>query len=89
MRKTLTRLVLTASAVAIAAGSAVATPTTAQEPTSPTSCSLTSLVPYLTFRNGAASVRFLLDAFGFEVTTEQRDSNDGVIHVELRRGDAG
>jgi uncharacterized glyoxalase superfamily protein PhnB len=49
---------------------------------------MTSLVPYLTFRNGAASVRFLRDAFGFEETTEQRDSNGGVIHVELRRGDA-
>jgi uncharacterized glyoxalase superfamily protein PhnB len=47
-----------------------------------------SLVPYLTFGHGTASVRFLVDAFGFEVTTEQRDAEGGVIHAELHRGDA-
>ena len=47
-----------------------------------------SLIPYLTFRDGAASVRFLTDGLGFEVVTQQRADDGGVIHVELRRDDA-
>ena len=49
---------------------------------------MTSLVPYLTFQNGAASVRFLVTVLGFAVVTEQRAADGGVVHVELRRGDA-
>jgi len=49
---------------------------------------VTTLVPYLTFTNGAESVRFLVDALGFHVVSEQRSAEGGVLHVELRRGDA-
>jgi uncharacterized glyoxalase superfamily protein PhnB len=49
---------------------------------------MTSLVPYLTFRHGTASVEFLVEAFGFEIVSEQRGAEGGVIHAELRRGDA-
>jgi uncharacterized glyoxalase superfamily protein PhnB len=49
---------------------------------------MTSLVPYLTFRDGAASVRFLVEVFGFESVIEQRSADGGVLHIELRRGDA-
>jgi len=49
---------------------------------------MTSLVPYLTFRSGAASVGFLVEGLGFEIVTEQRSGDDGVVHVELRREDA-
>jgi uncharacterized glyoxalase superfamily protein PhnB len=47
-----------------------------------------TLVPYLTFRDGAASLRFLTEALGFEVVTEQRSEDGGVVHAELRRDDA-
>lgn len=47
-----------------------------------------SLVPYLTFRHGAASLELLTAGLGFEVVTEQRDDDGGVVHAELRRGDA-
>ena len=46
------------------------------------------LVPYLTFRDGEASLRFLTDALGFELLGAQRDDLGGVVHAELRRGDA-
>jgi uncharacterized glyoxalase superfamily protein PhnB len=49
---------------------------------------MTSLVPYLTFRDGEASLRFLTDVLGFEVVTEQRGEDGTVVHAELRRGDA-
>lgn len=49
---------------------------------------MTSLVPYLTFRHGPASLEFLISGLGFEVVTEQRDDDGGVLHAELRRGDA-
>ena len=49
---------------------------------------MSSLVPYLTFRDGAASVRFLTEVLGFQVVTEQRTEAGGVTHAELRRGDA-
>jgi uncharacterized glyoxalase superfamily protein PhnB len=48
---------------------------------------VSSLVPYLTFRAGAESLRFLTEVLGFEVVSAQRDG-DGVAHAELRRGDA-
>jgi uncharacterized glyoxalase superfamily protein PhnB len=48
---------------------------------------VSSLVPYLTFRTGAASLRFLTEVLRFEVVSAQRDG-DRVTHAELRRGDA-
>jgi uncharacterized glyoxalase superfamily protein PhnB len=49
---------------------------------------MASLVPYLTFHRGDASLRFLTDVLGFEVLAEQRDDDGGVLHAELRRDDA-
>jgi uncharacterized glyoxalase superfamily protein PhnB len=49
---------------------------------------MTDLVPYLTFRDGEASLQFLRDVLGFELVSEQRDARGGVVHAELRRGDA-
>jgi uncharacterized glyoxalase superfamily protein PhnB len=46
------------------------------------------LVPYLTFRRGDASLAFLAEGLGFEVVTVQRDEDGGVVHAELRRGEA-
>jgi uncharacterized glyoxalase superfamily protein PhnB len=45
-----------------------------------------NLIPYLTFRHGEESLRFLVEGLGFEPITVQ--AADGVIaHAELRRGD--
>ena len=49
---------------------------------------MTTLFPYLTFHNGAASVEFLVDGLGFDLVTEQHSVDGGVVHVELRRRDA-
>jgi uncharacterized glyoxalase superfamily protein PhnB len=49
---------------------------------------MSDLVPYLTFRDGEASLRFLGDVLGFELIREQRDAQGGVVHAELRRGEA-
>jgi uncharacterized glyoxalase superfamily protein PhnB len=49
---------------------------------------MTSLVPYLTFQSGEASLKFLVTGLGFEIATEQRSEDGGVVHAELRRGDA-
>jgi uncharacterized glyoxalase superfamily protein PhnB len=49
---------------------------------------MSDLVPYLTFRDGETSLRFLGDVLGFEQISAQRDEQGGVIHAELRRGDA-
>jgi uncharacterized glyoxalase superfamily protein PhnB len=49
---------------------------------------MASLVPYLTFQDGAASLRFLVTGLGFDVVTEQRSADGGLVHAELRRGDA-
>jgi hypothetical protein len=49
---------------------------------------MTSLVPYLTFQDGDASLRFLVSGLGFEVVTAQQSADGGVLHAELRRGDA-
>jgi uncharacterized glyoxalase superfamily protein PhnB len=46
------------------------------------------LVPYLTFRHGEASLAFLTGALEFEVVTVQRGEDGGVVHAEVRRGDA-
>jgi uncharacterized glyoxalase superfamily protein PhnB len=50
--------------------------------------SVTSLIPYLTFQNGASSVEFLTVGLGFDIAAQQRSGDGGVVHVELRRGDA-
>ena len=47
-----------------------------------------TLVPYLTFRDGDASLRFLTSALGFEIVAEQRAGDGTVAHAELRRDDA-
>ena len=49
---------------------------------------MSSIVPYLTFRNGEASVRFLVDGLGFEVVSQQLDDDGSVVHCELKRNDA-
>jgi uncharacterized glyoxalase superfamily protein PhnB len=49
---------------------------------------MATLVPYLTFRDGEASLRFLTAVLGFEVVTAQRTDDGAVMHAELRRGDA-
>lgn len=49
---------------------------------------MSSLVPYLTFRDGDASLQFLTGVLGFEVVSEQRGDGGVVAHAELRRGDA-
>lgn len=45
------------------------------------------LVPYLSFRDADAMLVFLGDGLGFEIVTEQRDEEGGLVHAELRRGD--
>src|SRR5262245_54350017 len=49
---------------------------------------MTSLVPYLSFHAGPASVKFLVDGLGFDIVTRQDSDDGGVVHVELRRRDA-
>ncbi|MEM9566462.1 MAG: VOC family protein [Actinomycetota bacterium] len=49
---------------------------------------MSTLVPYLTFADGNASLAFLTGVLGFEIVTEQRDDDGGVVHAELTRGDA-
>jgi uncharacterized glyoxalase superfamily protein PhnB len=49
---------------------------------------MATLVPYLTFRDGDVSLRFLTAALGFEIAAEQRGDDGTVVHAELRRGDA-
>ena len=49
---------------------------------------MADLVPYLTFRDGNESLRFLTEALGFETVSVQRDDRRGVAHAELRRGEA-
>lgn len=49
---------------------------------------MATLVPYLTFTDGDASLAFLRDVFGFEASIEQRDDDGALVHVELKRGDA-
>lgn len=49
---------------------------------------MSTLVPYLTFRNGQRSVRFLVEGLGFEPVAVQ-DGDDGTVaHAELRKGEA-
>lgn len=49
---------------------------------------MSKLVPYLTFRHGAASLSFLVDGLGFEVVTKQEADDGSIVHCELRRGEA-
>ena len=58
-------------------------------PTAADDCAaMSTLVPYLTFRDADASLAFLTGVLGFEVVTEQRDDGGALVHAELRRGDA-
>ncbi|CTQ48810.1 VOC family protein [Jannaschia donghaensis] len=43
------------------------------------------IVPYLSYRDGAAAIDFLTQAFGFEVVQRQ-DDGDTLQHAELRHG---
>ena len=49
---------------------------------------MSTIVPYLTFRDGDASLRFLTSVFGFEPVSEQRGDEGAVVHAELRLGEA-
>ncbi len=49
---------------------------------------MTTLVPYLTFADGDASLDFLRNVLGFEVSLEQRGDDGVLIHAELKRQDA-
>jgi uncharacterized glyoxalase superfamily protein PhnB len=49
---------------------------------------MTNLVPYLTFRHGEESLRFLTDGLGFERIAVQAADDRSVAHAELRRGAA-
>jgi len=54
--------------------------------TNPTE-SWASLHAYLSYRDAPAALRWLADAFGFEVTMQYPDDRGGIMHAELRRGD--
>ena len=47
-----------------------------------------TLIPYLTFRHGQRSVRFLVEGLGFEPVAVQAGEDGTVAHAELRTGDA-
>jgi uncharacterized glyoxalase superfamily protein PhnB len=49
---------------------------------------MANLVPYLTFRHGEESLRFLTEGLGFEPVALQAGDDGAVAHAELRRGDA-
>ncbi|MBX2798642.1 MAG: VOC family protein [Myxococcales bacterium] len=49
---------------------------------------MSPIVPYLTFQDGDASLRFLTEGLGFRVVTEQRGEDGALIHAELTRGEA-
>jgi uncharacterized glyoxalase superfamily protein PhnB len=49
---------------------------------------MADLIPYLTFRHGDESLRFLSDGLGFELVAVQRHDDGAVAHAELRRGEA-
>ncbi|GAB3209892.1 VOC family protein [Marinactinospora endophytica] len=47
-----------------------------------------TLHAYFGYRDAPAALRWLEKAFGFVTTLEFPDDNGGVMHAELRRGDA-
>ncbi len=47
-----------------------------------------ALHSYFAYRDAPAALRWLERAFGFETTLEFPDDNGGIMHSELRRGDA-
>ena len=49
---------------------------------------MATLVPYLTFQDGDASLAFLTGTLGFEIVTQQRADDGRLVHAELKRGDA-
>ena len=48
---------------------------------------MTTLVPYLTFRHGQRSVRFLVEGLGFEPVAVQEVEDGTIAHAELRKGE--
>ncbi|GAB5447312.1 VOC family protein [Gymnodinialimonas sp.] len=46
-----------------------------------------SIVPYLSYKDGAAAIDFLTQAFGFRVNIRADDPEGGVLHAELVYGD--
>lgn len=46
-----------------------------------------SLHAYLSYRDAAAALNWLQEAFGFETTMQFPDDHGGIAHAELRRGD--
>jgi uncharacterized glyoxalase superfamily protein PhnB len=47
-----------------------------------------SLHAYFGYRDAVAALRWLEDAYGFQTTMEYPDDKGGIMHAELRRGDA-
>ena len=47
-----------------------------------------SVVPYLSYRDGAEALRFLEEALGFAVTVRWEDEAGAVAHAEAVHGDA-
>lgn len=44
-----------------------------------------SLHAYFSYRDAAAALRWLEEAFGFETTMEYPDDKGGIMHAEMRR----
>ena len=51
-----------------------------------TSESLPTLFPYLSYRNSAAALKWLAEAFGFTPIADFRDPDGNVMHAELTFG---
>ena len=49
---------------------------------------MTSIIPTFRYRDAAAAIDFLCDAFGFERQLVVDGEDGGVMHAELRLGDA-
>ncbi len=47
-----------------------------------------SIVPYLSYKNGAAAIDFLIEAFGFRVNIRIDDDDGNVTHAELVFGNS-
>lgn len=46
------------------------------------------LYAQIPYRDAPAALRWLEQAFGFQTTTQWPDDDGGILHAELRRGDA-
>jgi uncharacterized glyoxalase superfamily protein PhnB len=45
-----------------------------------------AIVPYLSYVDGHAAIRFLTDAFGLEVVQSYDGPDGGLVHAEMRHG---